>query len=99
MEMSNHIEIDGRKVSTVEDFHREFAEILHITHFYGRNFHALWDIVSAGIERPAIIHWRDAEVSKAHMGDDFDEIVRIFQRAVEQDQEFGFEDRLTFSLE
>jgi ribonuclease inhibitor len=99
MEMNHIIDIDGRKVASVEAFHREFAHALHITHFYGRNLHALWDILSAGIERPAVIRWRNAEFSKGQMKDDFDEIVRIFERAVEQDHELELDERLTFILD
>ncbi len=91
--------IDGDMVETASDFHRAFATALGIESFYGENLHALWDVLSASIERPVTLTWKQSSKSKQALGADFDAIVDVLQRVESQDEEFGWVDRFSFVLE
>lgn len=92
------IEIDGEKVITELDFHRELARVLDVQEFYGYNLDALWDLLSAGVDRPVRLVWRNSEVSKQRMGLVFERIQEILERVTLQDEKFGWEDKFTYLL-
>lgn len=91
--------IDGDTLETASDFHRAFAFALGIESFYGENLHALWDVLSASIERPVTLTWKRSDMSKQALGADFDAIVDVLRRVELQDEKFGWADRFSFALE
>jgi ribonuclease inhibitor len=91
--------IDGGRIKTEEDFHNEFSSSLGIGTYYGRNLHALWDVLSASVERPVTLVWRKSNESKQWLGADFDAIVDVFCRVKTQDEKFGWSDRFSFVLD
>jgi ribonuclease inhibitor len=91
--------IDGDTIETANDFHRAFASALGIESFYGENLHALWDVLSASIERPVTLTWKRSGKSKQALGPDFDAIVDVFRRVELQDEKFGWTDRFSFDLD
>jgi len=75
--------IDGDTIETVDDFH----------------LHALWDVLSASIERPVALTWKRSDKSKQVLGADFDAIIDVLRRVELQDEKFGWTDRFSFVLE
>ena len=91
--------IDGDTVKTANDFHRAFSSALGTDIFYGENLHALWDVLSASIERPVTLTWKRSDKSKKTLGPDFDAIVDVLRRVELQDMKFGWTDRFSFVLD
>jgi len=91
--------INGDKIETVYDFHYAFSSVLGIERVYGNNLHALWDVLSAGVERPVILRWKNSEISKSKLGKDFEGIIEVLRRVERQDEEFGWSDKFSFALE
>ena len=89
------LEIDGREIKAVSDFHDRLMAAPGMPHFYGRNFAALNDVLNGFIERPFKIVWRNAAVSRANLGEDFNKLVWVMQRGVEDttssERKFEFE--------
>lgn len=93
------INLDGLKILNEQDFHEALAVALDVQEFYGRNLDALWDLLSASVERPLIIIWNSHEASKKRMGDDFYKIVEVLDRVKSQDESFGWDDRFSYLLD
>jgi ribonuclease inhibitor len=93
-----NIEIDGNYVFSEKDFHVQLAKKLGVEKFYGFNLDALWDLLSAGVERPLILVWKDSEKSRVQMGDVFFKIIEILKRVELQDQKFGWTDKFSYIL-
>ena len=79
------VEINGKEIRTEDDFHRLLADALNLSVHYGKNLHALSDVLSVDIERPITLVWRDSQVSKMYMDDAFDRIVGVLKRIEAQD--------------
>ena len=91
--------LDGSRVKSERDFHRELATLLDFGPYYGANLDALWDRLSADVERPVHLHWAASGTSRAAMGSlTFDRIERILQKTVDQDAAFNWADRFTYEL-
>jgi ribonuclease inhibitor len=89
------LEIDGREIKTASDFHDRLMAAPSMPDFYGRNFAAMNDVLTGFIERPFKIVWRNASLSRANLGEDFDKFVLVMQQAVEytasSERKFEFE--------
>lgn len=93
------IVICGEELKTEFDFHHAFSSALGIESVYGNNLHALWDVLSAGVERPVILRWKNSEISKSKLGEDFEGVIEVLHRVERQDEEFGRVDKFSFTLE
>lgn len=91
--------IDGEAIKTEQEFHRAFSSALEIENFYGDNLHALWDVLSASVERPVTLTWKQSKKSQQVLGSDFDAIVDVLRRVEMQDEKFGWADKFSFILE
>jgi ribonuclease inhibitor len=95
-------EIDGAKVLSEADFHRELVRALNFAKnapYYGRNLDALWDIMTGGLERPVHIVWRNSNISKAAMPEKFQQIVGMLKRVEEHDKKANYNEIFGLSLE
>ena len=93
------VEILGDQISSERDFHSQLATALDVRRYYGHNLDALWDLLSASVERPVEIVWRDAAQSRERLGEQFDKIVSVLERVRLQDEQFGWTEKFTCSLE
>ncbi|WNG33076.1 barnase inhibitor [Archangium violaceum] len=93
------VELDGSRIKSERDFHEQLSRKLDFGPYYGRNLDALWDRLSADVERPVKLIWKDAEVSRLALGAVFDRIVSILRRVEEQDRTFGLAERFEFELQ
>jgi ribonuclease inhibitor len=92
------VELDGGRIRSERDFHEQLSSKLDFGPYYGRNLDALWDRLSADVERPVKLVWKDAEVSRRALGAVFDRIVGILKRVEEQDRAWGLQERFEFEL-
>ncbi|UJR78592.1 barstar family protein [Sandaracinus amylolyticus] len=90
----------GSRVRSESDFHRELSALLDFGPHYGCNLNALWDRLSADLERPILLVWTKSEQSRAAMGTaTFDAIVAVLERTRRQDLDFGWSDRFDYRVE
>lgn len=90
--------IRGEEIVSEMDFHQQLAAALDAQEFYGFNQDALWDLLSAGVERPVVLVWRNAQISKMNMGASFEGIIEVLERVKHQDEGFGWKDKFTYEL-
>jgi ribonuclease inhibitor len=93
------IEIDGSSILTEQDFHEELAAAIGVREFYGYNLDALWDLLSAGVERPVVLRWKNSELSRRSMGNSFHDIIKVLERVKSQDISFGWPGQFVYFLE
>lgn len=65
----NMLTISGKQTASIEDFHQKIKAGLALPDYYGNNLDALWDCLTAWVEVPVTIHWRDFEFSERLLGD------------------------------
>lgn len=93
------IEILGDHITCEQDFHVQLAQALDVQRSYGHNLDALWDLLSASVERPIKLVWTSSAMSKAVLGDTFEKIVSVLERVRLQDEHYGWEDKFTYDLD
>jgi ribonuclease inhibitor len=90
--------IQGERVRDEREFHEEIARLLDLGPHYGKNLDALWDRLSADVERPVMLVWSNAAMSQEHMGSAFDAVVAVLRRVESQDAEENLVQRFTLQL-
>ncbi|TLW94763.1 barnase inhibitor [Saccharomonospora piscinae] len=96
--MSTHL-LDGRKVRTIQEFHREISQLLDFGPYYGHNLGALRDRLSRDVERPVHLRWEHASYSRCLLDDEyFGKIVNILTRAARDDEKYDWSERFTYDL-
>lgn len=90
--------LDGLRIASIDELHRQLEQALRLPSHYGRNLDALWDAVSGMLERPLRLTWLNSDVSRQRLGADFDAVVGVLRRAEQQDVEYGWDDRFELSL-
>ncbi|WP_416980848.1 barstar family protein [Streptomyces sp. T028] len=94
------VEINGAEIDSSEEFHRVLAEELDFGPYYRPNLAALWDRLSADVERPVELIWRNSDTSRDAMGvSAFDDLRDLLLRVQAQDEDFGWDDRFTVRFE
>ncbi|MNX88187.1 Barstar [compost metagenome] len=93
------VNFDGCRIVTEQDFHHHLAMALGVQKFYGYNLDALWDLLSANVERPLVLRWNDHEASRRSMGCDFDRVVQVLERVRLQDECFGWVEKFSYILD
>ncbi|QES15423.1 barnase inhibitor [Streptomyces venezuelae] len=94
------IELDGKHIKSAADLHRTLAEVMDFGPFYSPNLAALWDRLSADIERPVVLVWKDSESSRRSMGEsEFEKLHSLLLRVEAQDASFGWTERFVVRFE
>jgi ribonuclease inhibitor len=91
--------LDGRKICSEADFHRELSTLLEMGSDYGCNIDAVWDRLSTDVERPLTLVWKHADDSRRRIGEDFNRIIAVLERLKRQDEEWNLQYRFDFRLE
>lgn len=99
--------INGSEIKSKNDFHKKIANLLSAEDFvdgYGYNLDALWDVMSSGAGLNCILHWKNSDVSKEILGNDyFDKVIEIFEDAEKypwhQWEQYKFDSPFRFYLE
>jgi ribonuclease inhibitor len=91
--------LDGSRVKSEDDLHRELVSLLDFGPYYGANLDALWDRLSTDVPRPVHLVWVASGISRDAMGSLlFDRVERILLNTAEQDITFNLADRFTYEL-
>jgi ribonuclease inhibitor len=93
------IVIDGTMIKTEADFHSALAEKLSLSSYYGRNLDALWDVLSADVERPVCLVWKNSRISSESLGPKFDQIISLLERIKKQDEVWKLSEKFDFRLD
>ena len=92
--------LEGKRIRSALDVHLQLEKLLDLPSYYGRNVHALWDVMTGNVERPLLLIWKDSALSRQALGEEFDQIVTVFERVQQQDARHPDpEDRFTLRLE
>ena len=91
--------IDGSDIGSEADFHEKIAKAMDFPSYYGKNLDALWDVLSADIERPVTLVWENSAYSKASMGNGFSKILDILNKVVAQDVEWGLDEKFEIVID
>lgn len=94
----NEFILDGGKIDSEADFHREISALLNFGDYYGSNLDALWDRLSTDVERPVKIIWLHSELSRFILRESFDKIIMIFERIKQRDIQFDWNERFDYML-
>lgn len=91
--------IDGDEFSSETDFHEKIAAAMEFPSYYGKNLDALWDVLSADVQRPVTLVWRNSASSKEPMGASFTKIIDLLNKVGAQDIEWGLDERFELVIE
>ena len=80
--------LDGKAVLSVDRFYDEISAQLGFPSYFGRNLDALWDVLTADIEGPIELVWKDPGSSRQAMGRDFDRVVRVLREVDRKRKDF-----------
>lgn len=78
----------GQTIDSLDQFYQQIAAALSFPAYFGRNLDALWDVLARDLEGPIEIVWEEAGRSKAHMGEDFEKVMRVLKKAEEKRGDF-----------
>ena len=92
-------EIDGHRIRSEADFHKEIVSVLSFSHYYGRNLNALWDVLSRDLERPVTLVWKNAAASRKSMPAEFKKIVSLLRDVEKEDAVYSPNHRFKFVAE
>ena len=70
----------GNTLHSSDDVYDELTKQLSLSHYFGRNLDALWDVLSTDIEGPFEIVWKQASASRKSMGKDFTRMMDVLRR-------------------
>ncbi|MGF7037363.1 barstar family protein [Mucilaginibacter lappiensis] len=73
--------IEGERITTIDDFHLEIKKKLGFPEYYGENLNALWDCLTSSIDLPVTLIWRNFDISKANLENEFNSIIDLFSSA------------------
>jgi len=80
--------LEGKAVHSPERFYGELSAQLSFPGHFGRNLDALWDVLTADIEGPVEVVWKDPESSRKAMGPDFERIVEVLRKVAGKRKDF-----------
>jgi RNAse (barnase) inhibitor barstar len=73
--------LDGATLPDAAAVYRTLGEALGTPPYFGHNPDALWDAITEYGGEPIEIVWRNSAHSAARLGEQFDDIVAVLQRA------------------
>ena len=80
--------LNGRAISSIDDFYEQLETKLSIPNHFGRNLDALWDVLTTDIKGPFEIVWKDAEASKKSMKRDFERVLQLLKDLEDDRRDF-----------
>ena len=96
MEVSMIFELDGFKIQSEADFHKEIAQALSFGPYYGKNLDALWDVLSRDVERPITLVWKNADASQRSMPAEFEKIIHLLRDVEKDDAAYSDAEKFEF---
>ena len=90
--------IDGLTINSEEELHDFFAKSFSLPYWYGRNLHALWDVLTGMVEMPLTIIWQNSEISKQHIAN-YEQIITLLKKVELTYKPYGKSREFKFILE
>jgi ribonuclease inhibitor len=87
------VELDGQTILVERDVHRILAKELDFGPYYGHNLDALWDVLTTNVERPVLIRWLFADVSRERLGDRFYALAEMLLEVREWDIKMDWQEK------
>jgi ribonuclease inhibitor len=75
--------LNGEKIISIKAFHEEVARADFFPKFYGKNLDSLWECMTADVEGPAEVILKNSEISRKHLGTEYDTIKSLFDEAAQ----------------
>ncbi len=73
--------LQGSTIKNIHDFHKQLKVLLDLPDYYGENLDALWDCLTAWVETPLTLVWKDFEMSKVYLGEYSENCLVVFRKA------------------
>jgi ribonuclease inhibitor len=73
--------LEGSELTDIAAVYDALERQLGLPSWFGRNLDALRDALTGLVEGPVEIVWRDADRSRAAMGEDFERIAAVLRQA------------------
>ena len=80
--------LNGSAIRSLEDLYSQLSQQLSLPEHFGRNLDALWDVLSADVEGPFEIIWKNAGDAKEEMGPDFERVMKLLRKLEEERDDF-----------
>ncbi|PKN51311.1 MAG: barnase inhibitor [Deltaproteobacteria bacterium HGW-Deltaproteobacteria-13] len=80
--------LNGKAIRSLDDLYDQLAVGLSLPKYFGRNLDALWDVLATDVEGPFEIVWNHADKSRKVLGDDFDQVLELFQELEKERDDF-----------
>ncbi len=80
--------LNGKDIRSLDDLYDQLSSRLSFPEHFGRNLDALWDVLSADIEGPFEIEWKNANDSRKTMGKNFERAVKVLQELQKERNDF-----------
>ncbi len=84
------VQLDGKKMNSIEQAHKYISEKLQFPDYYGENLDALWDMLGEIFE-PTVIELINAKDLKKNLGQDAESLIDVFLDAEEENENIEFE--------
>jgi len=85
--------LEGKDIKSIKGFHDSLKLIFEFPDYYGENLDALWDCLSAWIELPITLIWKDYDISRKNLGEYAERAMDLFRTAEEEVDGFRIEQR------
>ena len=82
--------LDGSKIRSLDDLYDQISNQISLPGHFSRNLDALWDVLSADIEGPFEIIWKQSDISKNLLGINYDRMLGLFQELEKERSDFVF---------
>lgn len=84
VDMIPQIEIDGSQIYSLNDFYRILADQLQWPPHFGRNWDAVWDLLTTETPGPMTIVFKKSNLLAERMPEEFRNLIRILKTDLPQ---------------
>ncbi|WP_426446304.1 barstar family protein [Paenibacillus sp. S-38] len=78
------ITLDGTRMATKEELHRELKDKLRLPEHYGNNLDALWDCLTGEVELPIEVDWKHYGAAVQALGTYGESTAELLEEAARQ---------------
>jgi len=75
------VELNGKKMRSIQSLHWELKKKLDLPDYYGENLDALWDCLTGWIDVPTYISWTNASIVEESIPKYYKTILDILKEA------------------
>ena len=83
------IYLDGNEIKDRSDFYIRIGKLLGWGPYFGHNLSALWDVMTTEMKLGTTLHWKNSDVSRRRLKEEFDRVEKLFEDKVIWDKKLG----------